>query len=97
MNNSIEKNIPPTWKDRIRKYYGTCFKYQNDLEDLIRDQEKVISKEREEATNIEKKRAIIVMAEFVASKGGNYSLGSYLDMLIELDARKEAALETNKE
>ncbi len=35
--------------------------------------------------DLEKKRQIIIMNEFVAEKGEDYPLGQYLNMLIELD------------
>lgn len=42
-----------------------------------------------EQRDIEQKRQILVINEFIAVKGENYPLGQYLNMLIKLDEIKE--------
>lgn len=41
-------------------------------------------KGKEEGTELERDRAILVMNEFVTEKGEDYSLGQYLNMLLAL-------------
>lgn len=55
----------------------------------LKQLKKFITDLLKEKTDIESKRHILIMSEFIKAKGRDYPLGNYLDMLLELDKIKE--------